>query len=97
MDLKERFLMGRVEYTRQIKVVQRTINEWNPLELVPDAPEDEFDGEAIMVYSAFIKAKSVSELAEKIRAIFTTRLGHEFSNEECFKVAKQIWEELKTT
>jgi len=78
-----------------IKQIENIINEWDPLDLFPLAPLDEYSIEIkkIVNYLENIKEYSVGELAEKIHEIFTEMFGQENftkSLSECTEISKKI-------
>ncbi len=71
------------------------INEWDPLEILPYAPDDEYDSEVIEIFEFLRKNKNVSVicLGNQIYAIFLRTLGEDVFNKslkECVEVAQRI-------
>lgn len=73
-------------------IVRQVIHEWNPYSLLPEAPIDEFDSEIEKVVQSLTVASTVEELARSIQKIFSSSFGELFGYENCFHVAKKIWE-----
>ena len=78
-----------------IEKIEKVINEWDPLELFPFAPKDEYILE-IQELSAIIESKkicSVDILGQEIYDLFLRTLGEEIFNgslEKCTEIAKKI-------
>ncbi|MEW9674272.1 DUF1871 family protein [Ammoniphilus sp. 3BR4] len=88
--------MRKDRYLKEVEIVTEVINNWNPYSLLPDAPEDEFEPEILKVVGALHRAKTVEDLAEEIRVIFSNTFGSDFDFDECLMVARRIWEQLKS-
>lgn len=76
------------------------INEWDPIDVFPMAPKDEYTRE-IQQISRFIeghKAITVEELTTAIRNIFTAAFGTDifvYEEEDCQRVALKILNTVK--
>ena len=74
------------------KIIKKIINTWDPINLFPSAPENEYYLEIREIYS-FIKSKHDScELAQKVKDVFTKSFGDIFQNtmEQCMEIANEI-------
>lgn len=77
--------------------VSRLINAWDPIGLAPgiEAPDDEYDYEAIRVLAAVYKVQNMENLAREIQTIFNGAFGSELTQEQCLPIANQVWKETK--
>jgi len=77
--------------------ITKIINEWDPIDLFPLAPEDEYTIE-IETINKIINDNteiSVENLATEIHQLFTKRFGNDVyfrEQKECLKVATEILE-----
>ena len=75
--------------------VKTAVNEWNPYELLPDAGQDEFDGEIRMITNRINDDTSVNEIARIISSVFIEQFEDKsFTKNNCFDTAKRIKELL---
>ncbi len=80
-------------------VVNRIINKWDPIDLLPYAPNDEYE-EEIQLITDFIKNNkeiTIYTLGIKIKRIFTKRFGSDVfrkSDDECIVIAKNIFKSI---
>jgi hypothetical protein len=80
-------------YDAVFLAVKSAIDEWNPYGLLPDAPDDEFDGESRSVASQIFKCGediSVNKIALMISIVFTDSFGQDFEAVKCVGVATKI-------
>lgn len=74
--------------------IQEIINEWDPIDLFPMAPKDEYIDEITEIYQYLNANKNVTEekLAEKINEIFLIAFDDDFieDTKKCLDIAKQI-------
>jgi hypothetical protein len=81
------------------KMICDTINEWDPIDLFPYAPSDEYE-EEIELLEDFLQRHtnaSVDVLAEEIYKIFVQRFGNDVFNKnmaECRLIATKILKNL---
>lgn len=78
-------------------MIKDIINEWDPIDLFPYAPADEYENE-VHLLEDFVKSKEMSEeiLGNEIYKIFEKRFGSDVFKRnkfECSKVANRILEE----
>jgi len=78
-----------------MKKMLKIINAWDPIELFPMAPEDEYIYEVkeICKYISSESNVNVEGLAEKINDIFTERFGEDVYQkdiESCVELAEKI-------
>lgn len=81
-----------------LKKIIEAINEFDPLDLLPFAPPDEYDKEINEIYSFLENSTNcdVNMLANKIYSVFETSLGNDIflkSIEDCRSVAEEILKE----
>ncbi len=79
-------------------MIKLIINEWDPIDLFPYAPEDEYE-EEIRLLEEFIKINNINTetLANKIHEVFLKRFGANIfkSNKlECIGIAEKIIKHL---
>jgi len=73
-------------------IIKFIINDWDPIDVFPLFPEDEYDQEIDMIFNAINKLHTKEELGEDIYRIFKEQLGSGFSREkeECIEIANKI-------
>lgn len=75
--------------------VKRTIDLWNPYGLLPDAPDDEFDSESLMVTGKIKDGDDVMAIAEIISDVFQKQfIEEDFPLNNCIEVAAAIHKNL---
>lgn len=79
--------------------ILQIVNEWDPIDLFPMAPKDEYIEEIKKIYEYLNVCQSVTEekLAEKINDIFTRAFGSDVyagDVDGCLRVAKDIISEV---
>ena len=75
--------------------VKTAIDSWNPYGLLPDAPDDEFDGESLMVASRIKGFGNVMDIAKIVSDVFTTQFEEKyFQVVDCIDVAETIYRNL---
>lgn len=75
--------------------VKKCIDEWNPYGLLPDAPENEFDGESEMIAEEIYDGISIKELAGVISEVFSMEFEPDyFQEEQCMDIAETIYNEI---
>lgn len=72
--------------------VELVINSWDPINLLPYAPDDEYHSEITAVIDALTKCDDVDDLTDRIIEIFSNSFGITFvsSRKECSDVARQL-------
>lgn len=80
--------------------IMEIINEWDPIELFPMAPTDEYIFEVKKILSFINQYNNCSdkELSEYINFIFLSRFGNDIYTVDglmCLNVAKKILEKLR--
>ena len=76
--------------------VRSIINEWDPIDLFPFCPLDEYDSEILQIKAIFKDTMKEDELGEHINSIFTKSFGKSLfqkSNNECCLIARKILED----
>lgn len=76
--------------------VEKVINEWDPIDLLPHAPKDEYRPEILKIVASFETTNNVNELAKVISEVFRRYFSDTFkrSEEECYVIAKKIVDNL---
>lgn len=74
------------------KKIKKIIDDWDPMGLFPDAPEDEYVVEIAAVYKLVKNTQDEEELAAGISKIFNDYFAGLFrhSHEECIEIAQRI-------
>ena len=74
------------------KIVKKEIDKWNPYGLLPEFPNDEFDGESTRIASDIDWNSTTDKIAELISNEFTFSFGDKymFSLKCCIQTAKNI-------
>lgn len=73
--------------------VAKIINEWDPIDLFPFSPRDEYEVEIELISELSEKSIDLESLANNIYAIFIKRFGDDVftrSYDECYTIAKEI-------
>ena len=79
------------QYSMLISAIKSAIDEWNPYGLLPDAPNDEFDGESRMIAAKIKYDDKVDAIAEVVSNVFSHQFEHkDFRVEDCHDVAVKI-------
>ncbi len=76
-------------------MVKKVVNEWDPIGVLPYAPDDEYEFEIAKIVALLNKVDTVEALSDGIGMIFTKALDWNFTKEECLPIAKQIWRVVK--
>ncbi len=83
------------KYNATFNIVKKIVNEWDPVGLLPSAPDDEYEFEIARIVSLLSNVDTVNTLSDGIAQIFTKAFGWSFSEEECLPVSRKIWAETK--
>lgn len=81
--------------------IKKVIDEWDPIDLFPDAPDDEYDNEILMVQQYIKNCNGVidqDKLADKIKEIFESQFGSDvfgYVVDECRSIAENILKSLE--
>lgn len=73
--------------------VKRIIDEWDPIDLLSHAPDDEYHSEIAEIGELLNLSKDFSELAEGIYQVFSNSFGKDVfckSRSECAMIAQKI-------
>ena len=73
--------------------VKRIIDEWDPIDLLSHAPDDEYHSEIEAVQKLTRVTKDSDELAEGIFEVFLESFGREVFNkskDECKRIAQSL-------
>lgn len=78
------------------EVVKRCIDFWNPYNLFPDCPEDEFDPESMKISEQISFESEIEEIAEVVSKVFSQAFSaSDFGIDRCVTVAEHIYFNLK--
>lgn len=78
-----------------LQKVEEVINEWDPINLLPLFPPDEYKKEIFMIANFIEQSKDVDKIAEYIFNLFTENFGNNVFNkgtDECKKIASLLVE-----
>jgi hypothetical protein len=80
------------------EIVTQVINEWDPLNLFPNAPPNEYHGEITQVVKKLETEHEVGTLAQGIKEIFDHSFEGVYSCgvNEVFTIAKKILQKRNT-
>ncbi|WP_394916221.1 DUF1871 family protein [uncultured Robinsoniella sp.] len=71
--------------------VKNAIDKWNPYDLLPEAPSDEFDSEIKSVAAKISFESSVDDIARVISRVFSSSFEQEsFHVNGCLTVAREV-------
>ncbi|MEL7606846.1 MAG: DUF1871 family protein [Sedimentibacter saalensis] len=73
--------------------VAKIINDWDPIDLFPYSPKDEYEIEIELISELLHETTDLEHLANDINTIFIKRFGDDVFNRgynECLSVAKKI-------
>lgn len=71
--------------------VKSTIDDWDPIDLFPHAPSDEYHSEIEKIQRLLVATEDLDKLTEGIYEIFVESFGRETFNkskEECKRIAR---------
>lgn len=81
----------RLKLQYLLSAIKTAIDEWNPYGLLPDAPNDEFDGESRMIAAEIKYDDTVDKIAEVVSKIFSQQFEPQYFHvEDCHDVAAKI-------
>jgi len=81
------------EESRIKALVEEIINHWDPIELLPYAPKDEYEMEITNIVEILAETQDTFALASEIKQIFTKSFGDDLfsrSMDECVAIAASI-------
>lgn len=76
------------------QIVKKAIDEFNPMGLLPHAPDNEYDIETIEIASQINKNSSINEIAEVISKVLSESFGNKFEPKKCISTAEVIYQSL---
>ncbi len=77
------------------KIVKEAIDAFNPCNLLPEAPNDEFDSESIEIAEQISVNSTVEEIAEIIAKVFSKAFDQKFDIKKCMVPAEKIYKSMK--
>jgi len=84
----------------EFQLVKEVIDEWDPIHLLPDAPDDEYEPEIREIAEQLSTVKSADELALAINKVFEYWFGvasmfaEEYTIKNCYPWALKIWNKI---
>lgn len=69
------------------------INDWDPIDLFPYTPKDEYEAEINLISKILDESTDLEHLANSISTVFTRRFGDDVFTKkynECFYIAQKI-------
>lgn len=79
--------------------IKKIIDEWDPIDLLPYAPVDEYNKEAELITNYLCSSNNINEnrLGKEIFDLFSRRFGNVFKENmtTCIEIAKKILEEYR--
>ncbi|WP_026892176.1 DUF1871 family protein [Lacrimispora aerotolerans] len=73
--------------------VAKIINDWDPIDLFPYSPKDEYEMEIDLISKLLDESTDLEHIANCISTVFTSRFGDDVFTKkynECFNIAKKI-------
>lgn len=71
--------------------LKSVIDEWDPINLFPSAPSNEYDIETDEIYRLISENTTVEELASIIQNVFSSFFNEPFNYERCMIVARKVF------
>ncbi|MDO7786534.1 DUF1871 family protein [Desulforamulus aquiferis] len=79
-------------YESTFKIVTKLINGWDPANLFPSAPHDEYELEVSRIIASLRRVNNYLDLAKEIQVVFNKAFDWELTIDNCTSIAKEIWE-----
>lgn len=82
--------------------VKEIIDEWDPINLLPHAPDDEYEAEIKDIVKQINLVHSSEELSIVIHNVFSNWFGKDslesihYTISECQPIAEKIWSKMST-
>lgn len=73
------------------EIVKKAIDEFNPYNLLPEAPNDEFDRESREIAGEINVNSTVEEIAKVISKVFSKAFDTKFEIKVCMATAEKIY------
>lgn len=76
-----------------MSIVKEIIDEWDPIDLLPFAPSDEYEDEIKKIEQLVENGCDLNKLSEGIYQVFLVAFGDDVflkNKDECIKIAKAI-------
>jgi len=80
---------------KMFEIVKKTIDEFNPYSLLPEAPNDEFDSESREISTIINVDSTIEEIAEIISEVFSEMFHDNFEVKDCIETAEKIYKSIK--
>lgn len=81
-------------HERIYHIVKKNVDVWDPLNLFPYAPDNEYDIESKQIAKQVKLNHTVEELAEIISQVFSEGFGREYDAKCCSGAAEAIYKDL---
>lgn len=75
-------------------IVKKFIDEFNPMGLFPNAPDNEFDIESKKIASQINQNSTINEIAEIITKVHSKSFDEQFEIKACMSTAEKIYQSL---
>lgn len=81
-----------IEYFALKKTIKKIVDQWDPLDLMLHAPDDEYKSEISLIAKLAMQNRDERKLAEGIQAICIEWFDEEYKEkyDECLNIAKKI-------
>lgn len=76
-----------------MNIVKEIIDKWDPIDLLPFAPSDEYEAEIKKIEQFVENGCDINTLSERIYQVFLVAFGEDVfkkNKEECMKIARTI-------
>jgi hypothetical protein len=83
-------------YSDAKKIISDCINNWDPMGLFPDAPNDEYELEINRIIPQIRDMSSPENTSKIISQMFTEYFDEEFTTKVCTEVANEIFTKLES-
>ena len=79
--------------------LKEIINDWDPINLFPGAPDDEYNPEIVEIEKSLRHLNETNDISVAIHSVFCKYFGNVFkeSISDCNYIAKKILQELSIT
>ncbi|MDP5276093.1 DUF1871 family protein [Chengkuizengella axinellae] len=80
---------------KKLNILTEIINEWDPANLFPDAPENEYGSEISSIIEILYNVNTPTELAREIQSIFNKAFSWDFNEDHFIIISNKIWSQMK--
>ena len=82
---------------RMFTIVKNVIDEFNPMGLLPEAPNDEFNSESRKIAGQISINSTVEEIADIILNVLSKAFDEKFEYKSCKESAEKIYYAINNT